>query len=345
MFSPLAQVSGLFFCLYSCYELGCIFNKANPMTWQTVATQLDQPSGLGESPFWHPDEQMLYWIDIPGKLIHRLNVFMGTTQSWAMPSEPGSMAPARDGQGNASGLVVALRDGIYRAREWGGPLQLLAKATYNTATTRFNDGKADPCGRFWAGTMYEPRDVASAQLFSLDCRNGQAPVLALKADHATIANGLAWSPGKDTVYWSDTTSHTIRAWDWDPETSAMTTERIFKQWAGKPDGWQAGQPGMPAYGGRPDGAAVDVQGNYYAAMFEGGRVLKLSPAGEVLQDIAVPALCPTMPCFGGDDLKTLYLTTARHNRSAAELHTWPGSGCVFSMQVDVPGLPVNFFLD
>ena len=315
------------------------------MTWQTVLTQLDQPSGLGESPFWQPDEQMLYWVDIPGKLIHRLNVFMGTTQSWAMPSEPGSIAPARDAQGNASGLVVALRDGIYRAREWGGPLQLLAKATHDTATTRFNDGKADPCGRFWAGTMYEPRDVASAQLFSIDCRNGQATSLRLKADHATIANGLAWSPDAGTVYWSDTTSHTIRAWDWDMETSAMTKKRIFKQWPGKPSGWQPEQPDRSVYGGRPDGAAVDVQGNYYVAMFEGGRVLKLSPAGEVLQDIAVPALCPTMPCFGGDDLKTLYVTTARYNRSAAELQTWPDSGCVFSMQVDVPGLPVNFFLD
>ena len=129
------------------------------------------------------------------------------------------------------------------------------------------------------------------------------------------------------------------------QTSAMTRERIFKQWAGKPDGWQSGLPGMPVYGGRPDGAAVDVQGNYYVAMFEGGRVLKLSPAGEVLADIPVPALCPTMPCFGGNDLKTLYLTTACHGRSAAELKTWPGSGCVFSMQVEVPGLPVNFFLD
>ena len=345
MLSPLAQVSGLFFCLYSCHDLANYSYKANPMTWQTVATQLEQPSGLGESPFWHPDEQLLYWVDIPGQLIHRLNVLMGTVQSWAMPSEPGSMAPARDAQGNATGLVIALRDGIYRARVWGGPLQLLAKATHDTATTRFNDGKADPCGRFWAGTMYEPRSVASAQLFSIDCRNGHAPSLTLKADQATIANGLAWSPDAHTVYWSDTTSHTIRAWDWDMQTSAMTRERIFKQWAGKPDGWQSGLPGMPVYGGRPDGAAVDVQGNYYVAMFEGGRVLKLSPAGEVLADIPVPALCPTMPCFGGDDLKTLYLTSACHGRSAAELQAWPDSGRVFSMQVEVPGLPVNFFVD
>ena len=312
------------------------------MTWQTVTTQLERPSELGESPFWHPDERRLYWIDIPGQLIHRLDTATGITQSWPMPSEPGSMAPARDAQGHASGLVIALRDGVYRAREWGGALQLLAKATHDTATTRFNDGKADPCGRFWAGTMYEPRDVASAQLFSIDCRHAQAPGLMLKADHATIANGLAWSPDTATLYWADTVSHTIRAWDWDSQTSAMSRERIFKQWPGKPAGWVAGQPG---YGGRPDGAAVDVQGNYHVAMFEGGRVLKLSPAGDVLQDIAVPALCPTMPCFGGDDLKTLYLTTARYKRSAAELQTWPDSGCVFSMQVDVPGLPVNFFLD
>ncbi len=312
------------------------------MTWKTIATQLDQPSELGESPFWHPDERRLYWIDIPGQLIHRLDTATGITQSWPMPFEPGSMAPARDAQGHASGLVIALRDGVYRAREWGGPLQLLAKAAHDTATTRFNDGKADPCGRFWAGTMYEPRDVASAQLFSIDCRNAQAPGLMLKADHATIANGLAWSPDTATLYWADTVSHTIRAWDWDSQTSAMSRERIFKQWPGKPAGWVAGQPG---YGGRPDGAAVDVQGNYYVAMFEGGRVLKLSPAGDVLQDISVPALCPTMPCFGGDDLKTLYLTTARYKRSAAELQTWPDSGGVFSMQVDVPGLPVNFFQD
>ena len=308
------------------------------MTWQTVVTQ---PSGLGESPFWHPDEQMLYWIDIPGRQIHRLNVFMGSVQSWPMPSQPGSIAPARS-LGESSGLVIALRDGIYRARDWGGDLQQLVRATHDSATTRFNDGKADPRGRFWAGTMYEPRDVNSAQLFSLDCRNAKMPKLELKASHAVIANGLAWSPDAATVYWADTPSHTVRAWDWDSESNAMSRERVFKQWPGKPDGWQ---PGMPGYGGRPDGAAVDIQGNYYVAMFEGARIVKLSPSGEVLLDIPVPAQCPTMPCFGGSDLQTLYLTTARDKRSAQELQTYPDSGCVFSMRVDVPGLPVNFFED
>ena len=312
--------------------------------WHALAAP---PCELGESPFWHPDEQMLYWIDIPGRQIHRCNVFMGTVQSWGMPSDPGSIAPARTGgnPGDSSGLVIALRDGIYRARQWGGALQRLVAAEHDPATTRFNDGKADPVGRFWAGTMYEPRDRADAKLYSLDCRPGgvvERPSLEFKAGDATIANGLAWSPDAATVYWSDTTAHIIRAWDWNLQSNAMGRGRVFRQFPGKPDGWQAG---MPGYGGRPDGAAVDVEGNYYVAMYEGARVLKLSPSGELLADLAVPAQCPTMPCFGGDDLKTLYLTTARHNRPAAELQTYPDSGRVFSLRVETPGLPVNFFRD
>ena len=319
------------------------------MTWQTVVATPDE---LGESPFWHPDEQMLYWVDIPGKQIRRLNPFMGSVESWPMPSEPGCIAPARSvagsagDLGNAGGLIMALRDGIYRARQWGGPLERLVAASHDLSSTRFNDGKADPCGRFWAGTMYEPRDARQAKLFSLDCRPGHAPsgppVLEVKAEQATIANGLAWSPDAKTVYWTDTPSHTTRAWDWDAASNAMHRERVFHQWPGKPAGWVSG---MTGYAGRPDGAAVDVQGNYYVAMFEGARLLKLSPAGVLLADIAVPAQCPTMPCFGGSDLRTLYLTTARYQRPAHELQTYPDSGCVFSMQVEVPGLPVNFFLD
>jgi sugar lactone lactonase YvrE len=311
------------------------------MTWQTVTSQ---PNELGESPFWHPDEQMLYWVDGMGRQIHRLNVFMGSVESWAMPSEPGCIAPVRSG-----GLVVALRDGVYRADEWGGHLQLLAAAVHDPATTRFNDGKADPCGRFWVGTLYEPRDANLAQLFCLDTRStgpqGLPFELEVKANNVMTANGLAWSPDASTLYWADTPGHIIRAWDWDSRSNRMSRERVFKQWPPKPQGWPFGPSGYDGYDGRPDGAAVDVQGNYYVAMYEGARVLKLAPGGQVLQDIAVPVRCPTMPCFGGADLQTLYLTTARQKRPAAELQRYPESGCVFSMQVDVPGLPVNFFVD
>ncbi len=308
------------------------------MTWQALAAP---PNELGESPFWHPDEQQLYWVDIQARQILRCDVVTGTVENWAMPSEPGCIAPART-NGKSSGLVIALRDGIYRARQWGGALQRLAPAPYDVTTTRFNDGKADPRGRFWAGTMYEPRDKPDARLFSMDCRGGAAPMLELKAGDATIANGLAWSPDAGTLYWSDTTAHLTRAWDWDAESNTLSRGRVFRQWPRKPEGWQFG---MAGYGGRPDGAAVDVEGNYYVAMFEGARVVKLSPSGELLATLAVPAQCPTMPCFGGADLKTLYLTTARHHRPAAERQAWPDSGRVFSLRVDVPGLSVNFVED
>jgi len=305
------------------------------------ATAVAQPSELGESPFWHPDEQLLYWVDIAGKKIHRSNVFMGTVESWAMAAphelEPGCIAPARSG-----GLVVALRDGIYRARTWGGALEKLADAAHDPRTTRFNDGKCDPLGRFWAGTIYEPRDAREAALYCLDGRAGHTPALVRMAGDATVGNGLAWSADSRTLYWADTTGHVIRAWDWDAAGNTLARQRVFRQFPPKPTGWQAG---MPGYGGRPDGAAVDSQGNYWVAMYEGGRVLKLSPGGELLADIPTPVVCPTMVCFGGDDLQTLYLTTARHGRPAAELEVLPQSGCVFSMRVDVPGLPVHFFAD
>jgi sugar lactone lactonase YvrE len=161
--------------------------------------------------------------------------------------------------------------------------------------------------------------------------------------YATGANGLAWSPDSRVLYWADTAAHVVRAWDWDAAANVLSGERVFHQFAAKSA--SDGQAGHAPYQGRPDGAAVDVQGNYYVAMYEGGCVNKLSPEGTLLASFRVPAMCPTMPCFGGDDLQTLYLTTARKGRPAEELADLPLSGCVLSMRVDVPGLPVNFFAD
>jgi sugar lactone lactonase YvrE len=308
------------------------------VSWQVVVSQPDQ---LGESPFWHPQEQALYWVDIPARQLRRIRLPGGALESWAMPLEPGCIAPAASG-----GLVVALRDGVYRAPSWGGALLPLVRFNHDPKTTRFNDGKADPYGRFWAGTMYEPRDLRRAELYCIDCRpdNGEhgKPLVHLKAHNAIIANGLAWSPDRHTLYWADTPHHVIHAWDWDGPANVMRHHRVFQQFGGKPAGWQPGQPG---YGGRPDGAAVDVEGNYWVAMFEGQRLLKLSPRGELLAEFALPVRCPTMPCFGGEDLRTLYVTSASYNRPAEELRELPDSGRVIAMRVDVPGLPVNFFID
>jgi len=301
--------------------------------WRTVIAQPDQ---LGESPFWHPEERMLYWVDIAGRQVRRADPRVGTAESWAMPLEPGCIAPVRGG-----GFVIALRDGIYRAAGWGSPPVRIARFAHDVATTRFNDGKADPSGRFWAGTMYEPRGARLAELYSVDLRagDGAEPLIELKAGNAVIANGLAWSPDTKTVYWADTANHVIHAWRWDAQSNGMHDHRVFAQFPDKPHGWAPGQPG---YIGRPDGAAVDIEGNYWCAMFEGGRLLKIAPSGELLAEVPVPVRCPTMPCFGGEDLRTLFVTSARHNRPEPELAEFPQSGCVIATDVDVPGLPVNF---
>ena len=309
------------------------------MTWNTLPGSV---SGLGESPFWHPHEQMLYWVDIPGMKILRSNVFMGTVDVWAMDQEPGCMAPAASG-----GLVIALRDGIYRARQWGGALERIERATHDTATTRFNDGKCDALGRLWAGTMYEPRTQYLAELLCLDRRPGQPPGYSSKVDKGTIANGLAFSPDNKTLYWANTVDHVVWAWDFDLATAAISRRRVFQQFPPKPADFAFNADGSHAlrYRGRPDGAAVDAAGNYWVAMFEGQRVCQFSAGGALLQEVPTPALCVTMPCFGGDDLQTLYITTARHGRSDAELAAQPDAGCVFSMRVSTPGLPVNFYQD
>ena len=307
------------------------------MKWEVA---VPEPDELGESPFWHPAEQRLYWVDIPARRVRRWDPASGAREHWELPQEPGCIAPAAGG-----GLVLALRDGIYRARSWGGALQPIVRFQH-AATTRFNDGKADPLGRFWAGTYYEPKDARKADLYSVDCRpdngNGGQPAVQLKAHNATAANGIAWSPDQRTLYWTDTAQHAIYAWDWDAATGVMRHHRVFHQFAGKPAGWQPGQPG---YGGRPDGAAVDAEGHYWVAMFEGGRLLRIAPSGQVVAEFEVPARCPTMPCFGGPDLRTLYLTTGRHKRPAGELQSLPHSGCVLQARVPVAGLPANFFID
>ncbi len=289
---------------------------------------------LGESPFWHPLEHTLYWVDIAGKQLLRMHA--GVLQTWDMPSEPGCIAPAQGG-----GLVIALRHGVFRARQWGGVLDLLATLPYDTATVRANDGKCDALGRFWVGTVDEAKTQRAAALFSVDARDStQPPHLARHLGDAVTGNGLGFSPDHSVAYWVDTPTHAVFAWNFDLQTNTLTRRRSFAQFSGKPAGWQFTDA---TYGGRPDGAAVDAQGNYWVAMYEGARLCQFAPDGRLLAQYATPAQCPTMPCFGGADLQTLYLTTVRHGRSDAELARYPDAGCVFSMRAPVPGLAVNFF--
>lgn len=310
------------------------------MPWHAVTAAADADA-LGESPFWHAPEGALYWVDIAGRAARRLHPATGAAARWALPEEPGCMAPARTG-GAASGWVLALRGGVYRARTWGGALERIARLPYDPAHERANDGKCDPLGRLWVGTRDERAGGGHAALYCIDARQGGVQVQRMWGGASTL-NGLAWSPDQRTLYSADTPTHRIEARAWHGDRRAPGPARVLHQFAPRPAGWQPGSP-LP-YGGRPDGAAVDAAGNYWCAMYEGARVLQLSPAGAVLQSIATPVQCPTMVCLGGADGRTLYVTSARHGRPAHELARTPLAGCVLALAqpVDVPGLPVQTF--
>lgn len=296
---------------------------------QTDIQAVTPPALLSESPLWHPQEQALYYCDIPGHRLHRFDPASGATGTWQFETDVASCAPIAGSQD----LLLAMRDGLWRFSPASGQRIPLAAAPYDTSNERFNDGKCDPQGRFWVGTIYEPRDPALAALYSYHGRE-----LLRVADGITVSNGLAWSPDGRTMYWSDTKAHTIYAFDFDAASGKSANRRVFASFPLK-------QPNqnLAVYGGRPDGAAVDAEGCYWVAMFEGARLLRLSPAGGVLREVKLPVRCPTMPCFGGMDLRTLYVTTSREKRSAEELAQQPLAGCVLALQVDVPGLPANSY--
>lgn len=294
-----------------------------------VRVAVATPSRVGESPLWHPREQCLYWVDIPGRLLNRFDPATGAQRQWPLDAEPGCCAPMDD-----AGMLLAMRDGLWRFDTRSATrAPLTTPPPYDPAHERFNDGKCDPQGRLWVGTIWEPRNGPRAALYRF-----AGGALDRIAGNVTVSNGLAWSPDGATMYWSDTSAHTVKAFDFDCAGGTPSRPRVFARWPRK----RADQA-LSTYGGRPDGAAVDAEGCYWVAMFEGQRVLRLSPAGDVLREVVLPARCPTMPCFGGADLKTVYVTTARENRAAAELVATPLAGCVFAFDVDVPGLPAAFF--
>lgn len=230
-------------------------------------------------------------------------------------------------------LLLAMRDGLWRFDPLVGKRVLLVEPPYDPERERFNDGKVDAQGHFWVGTIYEPRDRPGAALYRW--ANGS---LERMAGDVTNSNGLAWSTDGRTLYWSDTSAHRILALDVAAHDGSLSHRRLFMQFAPK----VAGVTSLESYGGRPDGAAVDSQGCYWAAMYEGQRLVRISPDGLLLQEVRLPVRCPTMLCFGGDDLRTIYITTARENRPQDELAAQPWAGSVLSMRVDIPGLPVSF---
>ena len=288
----------------------------------TLNVALDVRAELGECPQWSAEEQALYFVDIKGKALHRYRPATGEHSTMAMPEEVGCYGFRKGG-----GFIAAFRSGLWLLDASGNRLEKLAENPEDQRTSRFNDGRIDPAGRFLAGTIDEPKDGGKAHLYRYDRRG-----LHVLASGLLTSNGVAFSPDGRTLYHSDTPTFTVWRYAYDPATGEATDKTLFVRL----------EP-TETDRGRPDGAAVDVEGCYWTALFEGGRIQRYAPDGRLLAEYPVPARCPTMVAFGGLDLKTLFVTSARTGRLEEELAELPHSGSLFSMPVEVPGRPEYHF--
>lgn len=280
---------------------------------------LEIAAELGECPRWSEREGVLLWADILGRTLNRFDPATGRNVATEIDEEIGCFAERAGG-----GFVAGLRSGIWLLGADGSKERMLAAPEAAPEKTRFNDGRADPWGGFWAGTMWEPRDRPGAKLYRLTPDHA----LAVIEEGITVSNGTAFSPDRRWGYHSDTRARTIWRYPLDPETGAPAGPRqVFREMGEE----------------RPDGAAIDEEGCYWSALFGSGRVVRLSPDGEEIASFRVPVPQCTMPCFGGPDRRTLYVTTARENMDAEALARHPLSGSLFALEVDVAGLPEPVF--
>ena len=293
----------------------------NTLAGMKVRCVLDARDELGESIVWCAEERALYRVDILAPAIHRLEPATGAVQSWTMPVAIGSLGLRESG-----GAVVALKNGFHLFDFESASLSFIVDPEPDRPDNRLNDGKVGPDGRFWAGSMDDRADKEPvAALYRLDA-DGTCHKMV---DGLVVSNGLAWSPDGGTLYHSDTHLCFIHAYDYDMASGSLGQRRLIAQ--------------MTDAVGHPDGAAVDVEGCYWSCGISAGRINRFRPDGELDGWIEMPAPAPTMCCFAGPDLKTLYVTTKRVGLPAEVLAAYPQSGGVFSVDVGIEGVPVSRF--
>jgi sugar lactone lactonase YvrE len=282
---------------------------------------LDAKAQLAECPVWAADEQALYWVDIHAPALHRLDPATGSLRSWPMPRRIGSFGLREQG-----GAVVALEDGFHLFDFDSGELSFVVGPEQHVPGTRFNDGKVSPDGRFWAGTMDEAHlSRPVGVLYRLDRDRS----LHRMVDGLIVSNGLAWTGDGRTMFHSDSKGQVIWVWDYDPDSGTMANRR------------ELARPTEEI--GRPDGAAADVEGFYWSAGISAGVLNRWGPDGRLDRTIPLPCSNPTMPCFGGPDMRTIFVTSLRHDLPADVLAAKPLSGGIFAIDVEVPGVPVGRF--
>lgn len=274
---------------------------------------LDCRNTLGEGPMWSVAEQALYWVDITGECVHRLDPATGAHEQYALGQPVGAILLRA-----AGGFVLALKNGLYAWRPGSAP-QLLVDPEPDRPQNRFNDAAVDRQGRIWAGTMADGTEPLGA-LYRLDADHS----LHTMATGIYVSNGLGWSPDNRVMYYCDSGRRSIRAWDFDAQTGALANERPYVS-AGPDEG-------------APDGLTVDSEGCVWSARWGGWKVLRHDPQGRVIDELAVPASCVSSVMFGGPQLDELYITTARTDMA---LHggEQEHAGGLFRARPGVRGLP------
>lgn len=275
---------------------------------------------LGESCIWSVEEEALYWLDVRGRLLRRFDSRAGRTESFQLPELAGSIGLRLQG-----GVLVAMQSGIVLFEPETGALKPIARPSETIPHQRFNDGRCDRQGRFWAGTMDDVGRGPSGTLYRLDPDGMLVPVLG----RVTIPNSLAWSPDGTTMYFSDTTSHAITAYDFDAASGAPSRPREFARTV------------APA---TPDGSTVDAEGCLWNAEYDGWKVTRYAPDGRVDRVIDLPVRRPTCCAFGGPALSTLFVTTASQNLTEAERAAQPLAGGLLAIEVGIRGLAEPFYL-
>ncbi len=285
---------------------------------------VDLQGRVAESPLYDERKQRLYFVDILNRTIYGLEIPSGARASWTFESEVGSIGLAASGA-----LVVALRHKVILFDpESESRLDLCAIEADEGERTRLNDGRVGPDGAFWVGSMDDrPQKEPIASLYRVD----PSGKVERKVEGLVTSNGLAWTAGGEAMFHSDTRGPWIDRWRFDRATGAISDRTRFAT----PDDTI----------GRPDGGSCDAEGFYWSAGVSGGRLNRFAPDGSLAESYEVPAPAPTMPCFGGEDFGTLYLTSLTEGRAPELLANATCAGGILTAQAPVAGFPSWRFLD
>ena len=276
---------------------------------------------IGESPVWSSLENALYWVDVEGKSIQRWHGLDHSVQRWNVGEATGCIGLRAKG-----GLVGARLTGFFFLDVHSGTITPIADPEPDVPHNRFNDGKVDRRGRFWAGTRnFHNTEIASGALYRLD------PDLSVHRmeDGLRCPNGIAWSPDDRMMYLCDTWTRKIFVYDFDADDGALSNRRLFAE--------------LPEVEGFPDGLTVDAEGYVWNAHYDGWRITRYTPFGKVDRVIQMPVQHVTSVTFGGTDFRTIYITSACLRLNDEQRKLQSSAGHVFAMDAPTQGLPEPAF--